>query len=102
MTFEYANHPLSTSGSSALVDVIDGPINGGGASLLSQTLTHDGSTATDMDYTFFAGSFVADSTISTFELGWQSLGVVNDFFGFVVDAVSVVPMASAVPEPTSL
>jgi Protein of unknown function (DUF642)/PEP-CTERM motif len=98
VTFEYANHPLSTSGSSALVDVIDG----NSASLLSQTLTHYGSTATDMNYTLFTGTFVADSTTSTLELGWQSLGVANDYYGFVVDAVSVVPMASAVPEPTSL
>lgn len=91
LTFEYGNNP-GTATATAAVSVLDGA----SVTLLSQNITHSGSTFTDISYTSFSESFVADTTVTTLQFAGTNSGVA----GIALDAVSVNP--TAVPEPSSL
>jgi choice-of-anchor C domain-containing protein len=58
----------------------------GASSLLDQTITHSGSTANNMSYVIFSGSFVADSPTSTLQFKALNSGP----WGITLDAISVV------------
>jgi choice-of-anchor C domain-containing protein len=92
LTFEYGNNPDASPAATAAVSVIDS----GGGTLLSQDITHSGSTSTNINYTPFSESFVADTTVTTLQFAGTNSGP----YGIVLDAVSVNP--TAVPEPSSL
>ena len=68
----------------------------GGATLLSSTVSHNGSTATAMNYQIFKANFVADTDTTTLQFTSTDPSFSND--GIALDAISV----SAVPEPGSL
>jgi hypothetical protein len=63
--FAYANN-YGTTSAQALVDV------SGFRSLPSSTISHSGSTAVNMNYSLFAGSFVADSGTASIRITSQS------------------------------
>ena len=68
-----------------------------GTTLSSWDISHSGSSAsslTAMNYTFFSGTFSAETSVSTLEFASTFPGV----YGMVLDNVS----AYAVPEPSSL
>lgn len=79
LSFHYANNWGDTEASGA-VDVI------GSSSLYSATLQHAGSTKTDMFWTPYGATFVADSTTTTLRFTDTSSTV---FYGLALDAVSV-------------
>lgn len=87
LTFAYSNNPSATAEASALLTVT------GGSTLISQSLSHFGSTADDMDYTLFSQDFVADSTTTT--LAFTETGP-EPTFGVVLDGVTVIPEPSSV------
>jgi choice-of-anchor C domain-containing protein len=104
LSFAYGNNP--GGGAAAAGDDPGNPIrtanvsilDAGGASLLSQDIGHEGSTAADMNWTIFTGSFTADSTTTT--LVFTSTDPPTSYGGITLDAVSVDPVAA--PEPSSL
>jgi hypothetical protein len=63
--------------------------------LLNTNVSHNTSTFSNMDYTLFSSTFVADSSTTTLTF----TAVTNSGFGIALDAVSV---TAAVPEPASL
>jgi hypothetical protein len=86
LTFQYANNPFSGTGS-ADVDVT------GGSSLLSDSVTHGGSSPSNLDWKSFYGTFVADGSSATLLFN-ETVGGGNG--GVFLDDVSL----SAAPEPT--
>ncbi len=89
LSFYYANNadnPDQTD--TATVSIV------GVGTLLTQDISHTGSTSADMNYTPFLETFVADSVTTTLQFASTTDGV----YGIVLDAVSVTP----VPEPDSL
>jgi choice-of-anchor C domain-containing protein len=96
LSFAYANNAdASTLTPTATVSVLDGA----NATLLSQDVSHTGSTHTNMNYSLFSASFVADSATTTLRFAG---GTSTWAFGIVLDAVSVNPSVAAVPEPSNL
>lgn len=92
--FAYANNPPgNTSSSSAVVSVI----GQGGATLLSQAISHGGSTSAQMNYQLFAATFTAISTTTT--LRFTSTDPSSRSTGIVLDRVSVTVVAT--PEPSA-
>lgn len=95
LSFEYANNPFGvTSPATALVSLF----GTGATPLLSQSISHSGSSAAAMNYTLFTAAFTADS--ATTRLRFASIDAAASVNGIVLDAVSVNP--AAVPEPGSL
>lgn len=95
LTFAYANNAFAGA-SSASANV---SLSGAGSSdLLSEDITHSGSTVDDMNYTLFSFNFTANSTTTL--LRFTSLDPATSNGGVILDAVSVT--ASAVPEPSAL
>ena len=93
LSFEYANNPFGvTSPATALVSLL------GATPLLSQAISHSGSSAASMNYTLFTAAFTADSAMT--RLRFASTDSPASVNGIVLDAVSV--NLSAVPEPGSL
>lgn len=95
LSFEYANNPFGvTSPATALASLF----GAGATPLLSQAISHSGSSARAMNYTLFTAAFTADS--ATTRLRFASTDSPASVNGIVLDAVSVNP--TAVPEPGSL
>lgn len=95
LSFEYANNPFGvTSPATALVSLF----GAGATPLLSQAISHSGSSAAAMNYTLFTAAFTADSAMT--RLRFASTDSPASVNGIVLDAVSV--NAAAVPEPGSL
>jgi choice-of-anchor C domain-containing protein len=94
LSFRYANN-TGVNSASGVVEIL----GMGGSALLSDPLTHAGSTLAAMDYLLYTRIFTADSATTTlrFTHGTSNLA---DFGGLVLDAVSVLP-AGVVPEPTA-
>lgn len=88
LTFAYANNPWSTSTASALVSVT------GASSILSDAITHNSSNTSDLNWTLFTTTFIADSSSASLMFA-NTVGSNNG--GVMFDAVSV----SAVPEPAT-
>ena len=93
LTFAYGNNPLATPEATATVSVLD---SASVPPLLSQDIAHSGSTLTNISYTSFSESFVADTTVTTLQFAGTNSGP----YGIVLDAVSVNP--TVIPEPSSL
>ncbi|REK12997.1 MAG: DUF642 domain-containing protein [Planctomycetota bacterium] len=91
LTLYYANNP-NPSMASPSYDA-DVTLFGTGT-LYTEFITHSGSTAADMEWTFLSHQFAADSTTTTLQLRSRMLG----FNGVVFDSVSIVE----VPEPGAL
>jgi len=91
LSFEYANNPQPGPTSSGSMNVLVT----GSMTLLDQNVTHTGSTFSNMNYQLFSQNFTADSatTILQFE------ALTHSGFGIALDAVSVNPATTAVPEP---
>ena len=87
LSFAYGNNPWSTNSAppSALVDITSS------GDVLSTIVAHDGSTASNINWTLYSGTFVAGSTITTLSFDTK---VGGNNGGILLDAVSV----SAVPE----
>ncbi|MFO0844474.1 MAG: choice-of-anchor C family protein [Gemmataceae bacterium] len=94
LTFAYANN----ADNPPLTAMADVTVTGAGV-LLADTVTHSGSTRSNMDYTLYSKTFVADSATATLTFTDRDL-VFNQ--GIVLDAVDVNPSEAAVPEPASL
>ena len=102
LSFAYANNP--GGGAAAAGDDPGNPVrtatvsvlDDGGSTLLSQDIGHEGSTAADMNWTIFTGSFTAHSATTT--LVFTSTDPATSYGGIALDAVSV----QAVPEPPGL
>jgi hypothetical protein len=86
LTFAYANNP-GNSPSDAVVTVLGTPG-------ISSLLTHSISTTTDLGWTIFTGTFVADSTTTKLDFN-ETVGGNNA--GILLDAINV----SAVPEAST-
>jgi choice-of-anchor C domain-containing protein len=95
LSFAYANNP---SAGATLARTANASIFGASptVALLSQGISHSGSTAAAMNYLVFQQTFVADSATS--RLRFTSTDESYSPVGIVLDAVSVV----AVPEPSSI
>jgi choice-of-anchor C domain-containing protein len=91
LTFAYANN----ADQSALVRTANVQVTGAGT-LLSQNISHTGSTRANMNYTLFSADFTANSANTT--LRFTSTDEPTSPFGVVLDAVSV----EVVPEPSTL
>jgi hypothetical protein len=91
LSFEYANNPQPGPSSSGSMNVLVT----GSTTLLSQNVTHSGSTFSNMRYQLFFQDFTADSATTTL----QFEALTNSGFGIALDAVSVNPATTAVPEP---
>jgi Protein of unknown function (DUF642)/PEP-CTERM motif len=86
LKFEYANNPWSTSTASAAVLV-------GGSSFIG-SVTHDTSTGSNLEWTAYSATFVANSSSATLDFVNT---VASSNGGVMLDAVSI----SAVPEPST-
>jgi len=91
LSFEYANNPQPGPTSSGSMNVLVT----GSMTLLDQNVTHTGSTFSNMNYQLFSQNFTADSTTTTL----QFEALTHSGFGIALDAVSVNPATTAVPEP---
>jgi hypothetical protein len=91
LSFEYANNPMPGPLSSGSMNVLVT----GSSTLLNRDVTHTGSTGLNMNYQLFSQDFTADSTLTT--LKFEAL--TKSGFGIALDAVSVNPATTAVPEP---
>ena len=91
LSFEYANNPQPGPSSSGSMNVLVT----GSTTLLDQNVTHSGSTFLNMGYKLFSQDFTADSTTTTL----QFEALTKSGFGIALDAVSVNPATTAVPEP---
>ena len=80
LSFYYANNPDR----SARTDTASVSVTGAGPRL-NWKLSHTGSTPSDMKYTRFLGTFVADSPMTTLQFASTTRGA----YGVVLDAVSV-------------
>ena len=69
----------------------------GAGVLLSQNVSHSGSTAANMNYLLFSQDFVANSAFTTLQFS----ALTNSGFGIALDAVSVETVVPGVPEPAS-
>jgi choice-of-anchor C domain-containing protein len=87
VSFYYANNPYPAGADTAAVTVT------GAGSLLTSSVTHTDSTASNMDWNHFTGSFVADSSSATLAFN-ETQGGGNA--GVFLDNVSV-----SVPEPAT-
>jgi hypothetical protein len=87
LPFAYANNFNAGSPVATAEVKVTGTIT-----LLDQTVSHSGSTASNMNYALFSGTFVADSPTSTLQFTALNSGP----WGIALDAVSVTP------EPASL
>jgi choice-of-anchor C domain-containing protein len=95
LIFWYANNPdMPNKLASARYDIFGSEPLGG------LSFTHVGSTRAKMNYTMTLDDFVADSDRTT--IRFSSLDQTDSKFGIVLDAVTIVPSSSLVPEPTSL
>ena len=83
LTFYYANNFYSQVNPSAAVEVGDGP---GLDTLLSATVSHSGSTASNVDWTEYSNLFTADSALTT--LSFDTI-VGGNNGGILLDDVSV-------------
>lgn len=88
--FAYANNPISTTTASADVTITDGV-----TTLLSQSITHNTSTISDLDWATLNLSFIATGTSATL-LYNNTVGSNNG--GILLDAVDItaVPLPGAV------
>lgn len=88
--FAYANNPISTSTASADITITDGL-----TPLLSQSITHNTSTTSNLDWTTLHLSFIATGTSATL-LYNNTVGSNNG--GILLDAVDItaVPLPGAV------
>jgi hypothetical protein len=91
LSFAYANNTGAPAPTTADVEVF----GGGGGSLLSQSLTHYGSTLQNMGYSMFLEPFVADDLTS--RLAFTSTDTFLSF-GIVLDGVGVYTTPT-LPEP---
>jgi len=87
LSFAYGNNP---SGSGGTMQVL---VTGNGT-LLDDSVSHNTSSAANMNYNLFSADFTADSSTTTL----QFEATTNSGFGVVLDAVEVDP----IPEPASL
>ena len=108
LSFEYANNPdrSFSKGSCGVLDTAvfaahDATYNFPNSAFLlnANNLTHNTSTKSNMNFSIYNGTFTAVSDSTT--LGFAG-DLDNQYWGFVVDDVSVNPVANAVPEPMSL
>ncbi len=90
LTFQYGNN-WGGIGSTGVVRVI------GSSPIYGNFITHGGSTSTDMQWTPYEATFVANSTITSLSFEDLSLSV---FYGIALDAIAVTPVV--VPEPVGL
>jgi hypothetical protein len=93
ISFAYANNPDNGIGTMAMMNAL---VTGAGV-LLSQDVTHSGSTAANMNYLLFSQDFVANSALTTLQFS----ALTNTGFGIALDAVDVESVSGAVPEPAS-
>jgi Protein of unknown function (DUF642)/PEP-CTERM motif len=89
LTFAYSNNPWSTTTASASV------MGAGGHVDLTDVVTHDTSTISNLDWVVYNGAFTADSSLTTLAF-LTTVG--SGSGGVMLDAVSV---SSAVPEPST-
>jgi hypothetical protein len=89
LSFAYANNP-DNPGTGAMANVL---VTGAGV-LLSQDVSHNGSTFTNMNYLLFSQDFVANSALTTL----QYSALTNTGFGIALDAVDIESLSSAVPD----
>ncbi|MGH9357073.1 MAG: DUF642 domain-containing protein, partial [Terriglobia bacterium] len=94
LSFEYANNPQPGPSSSGSMNVLIT----GSTTLLDQNVTHSGSAFSNMKYQLFSQDFTADSAATTL----QFEALTNSGFGIALDAVSVNPATTTVPEPATL
>lgn len=95
LTFAYANNPVSIITASAAVTITDA-MN----ILLTDSVTHSGSTPLDFDWTVFSASFIATGTTATLAFN-TTVGGNNG--GIFLDAISAdVAPPTGVPEPATL
>ena len=92
LSFAYANNP-DNPGTGAMANVL---VTGAGT-LLSQDVSHNGSTFTDMNYLLFSQDFVANSALTTLQFS----ALTDTGFGIALDAVDIESASSAVAEPAS-
>jgi choice-of-anchor C domain-containing protein len=95
LSFAYANNP-DNSTPTALVTVQDSAATP--KLLFTDPITHTGSQTSAMNYTFFTGTFVADTASSQLTFASTDGGGLS---GIALDAVSVTGTAAA-PEPGSI
>jgi choice-of-anchor C domain-containing protein len=81
LTFAYANNPYNGPNPSAAVSV-----SGCGQLLLSATVSHTTSSASNFDWTSFSRTFVANSSVATLEFTTIPGGELG---GILLDAVAV-------------
>ena len=93
LAFAYANNPDNGPGTVAMMNAL---VTGAGV-LLSQNVSHSGSTAANMNYLLFSQDFVANSAFTTLQFS----ALTNSGFGIALDAVSVETVVPGVPEPAS-
>jgi choice-of-anchor C domain-containing protein len=98
LSFAYGNNPDSRG-------TFDGPqtadvtvTDSGGKTLLSSTVSHTGSTPTDMNHQLFTETFVADTTMTT--LKFTSTDPYSSNNGIALDDVTVSPSLTSSPTPT--
>lgn len=89
LQFAYANNPIVTATASATVQV-----TAGAATLLNTTITHDTSSAANLAWTVFTGTFTATGSTATLRFD-NTVGGGNG--GVLLDAIDVSP----VPEPAT-
>jgi hypothetical protein len=86
LSFAYANNP-DNPGTGAMANVL---VTGAGT-LLSEDVSHNGSTFTNMNYLLFSQDFVANSALTTLQFS----ALTNTGFGIALDAVDI----ESVPAP---
>lgn len=91
LSFRYANSTIVSS-ATGLVEIL----GEGGAALISDLVTHSGSTTSDMNYLLYSQTFIANSATTTLRFTHVSSEFpFQDVAELVLDDVSV----AIVPEP---
>jgi len=96
LSFAYANNPGPGVPVPVSADVM---VTSGASTLLNQSISHGTSTTSGLNWTPFSMTLTATGTSATLAFD-ETVGGANG--GVFLDAVSVLPVGTSVPEPTSL
>ena len=96
LSFAYANNPVTGTTGPFSADVT---VTSGANTLLNQSISHDTSTTSGLDWTPFSMPLTATGTSATLAFD-ETVGFANG--GIFLDAVSVDAATASVPEPTAL
>jgi len=93
LSFAYANNPDSNNTPGALVRIFAGT-----SDYLTDSITHSGSTLSDLNWVLYSKEFTTDSVVTSllFE------ATTNSGYSILLDAVSVVDITPPPPPPPSL